>query len=86
MPRAMATSRRSSRRHARPARESSKWVRKNMLMDQKKLDAVKRVLKAPTETEAVDAALEEIAFRHGLVEGMRALKRSGGLADLFDER
>jgi hypothetical protein len=25
---------------------------------------VKRVLKAPTETEAVDAALEEIAFRH----------------------
>lgn len=57
-----------------------------MLMDQRKLDEVKRVLKAPTETEAVDAALDEIAFRHGLGEGMRALKRAGGLADLFDER
>jgi hypothetical protein len=57
-----------------------------MLMDQTKLDVVKRVLNAPTETEAIDAALDEIAFRHGLVEGMSALKRVGGLADLFDER
>ena len=57
-----------------------------MLMDQTKLDEVKRVLKAPTETDAIDAALDEIAFRHGLIEGMRALKRAGGLADLFDER
>ena len=53
---------------------------------QKIADEVKRVLKTPTETEAVDAALEEVAFRHGLVEGMRALKQAGGLADLFDER
>jgi len=57
-----------------------------MLMDQKKLDEAKRVLKTATETETIDAALDEIAFRHGLVEGMRALKRSGGLKDLFDER
>ena len=57
-----------------------------MLIDQKKLDEVKRVLKTPTETEAVDAALEEIAFQHRLVEGMRALKQAGGLVDLFDER
>ena len=64
----------------------STWVRKNMLMDQRKLDAVKRMLKASTETEAVDAALEEIAFRRGLVAGMGALRRAGGLADLFDER
>jgi hypothetical protein len=61
-------------------------VRKNMLMDQTKLDEVKRVLKAPTETDAIDAALQKIAFRRGLVAGMRALKRAGGLADLFDER
>jgi hypothetical protein len=57
-----------------------------MLMDQKKLDTVKRVLKAATETQAVDAALDEIAFRHGLIEGLRALRRAGGLTDLFDER
>ena len=86
MPRASVTRRRPSRRDVRAARESSTWVRKNMLMDQKKLDEAKRVLKTETETETIDAALEEIAFRHGLVEGMRALKRSGGLKDLFDER
>jgi len=53
---------------------------------QKKLDEAKRVLKTATETETIDAALDEIAFRHGLVDGMRALKRTGGLKDLFDER
>lgn len=57
-----------------------------MRMAQRKLDAVKRLLKVSTETEAVDAALHEIAFRRGLLGGMRALRRAGGLADLFDER
>jgi hypothetical protein len=86
MPRTTVTRRRPSRREVRAARESSTWVRKNILMDQKKLDEAKRVLKTATETETIDAALDEIAFRHGLVAGMRALKRSGGLKDLFDER
>lgn len=84
MPRATAT--RRPRREVRATREASTWVRKNMLMDQKKLDEARRVLKTATETETIDAALDEIAFRHGLVDGMRALKRSGGLKDLFDER
>jgi hypothetical protein len=83
MPRTTVTRRRPSRRGVRAARESSTWVRKNILMDQKKLDEAKRVLKTATETETIDAALDEIAFRHGLVAGMRALKRSGGLKDLF---
>jgi hypothetical protein len=86
MPRTTVPRRRPSRREVRAARESSTWVRKNMLMDQKKLDEAKRVLKTSTETETIDAALDEIAFRHGLVDAMRALKRSGGLKDLFDER
>ena len=78
------TVRRRSRAKAQGPR--STWVRKNMLIDQRKLDAVKRLLKATTETEAVDAALEEIAFQRGLVDGIGALRRAGGLADLFDER
>jgi len=86
MPRTTVTRRRPSRREVRATRESSTWVRKNMLMDQKKLDEAKRVLRTTTETETIDAALDEVAFRHGLVDGMRALKRSGGLKDLFDER
>ena len=44
------------------------------------------MLNSETETVTIDAALDEIAFRHGLINGMRALKRSGGLKDLFDER
>jgi hypothetical protein len=44
------------------------------------------VSKAPIETEAIDAARDEMVFRHGLLEGMRALKQAGGLADLFEER
>jgi len=85
MPRATTATRRP-RREVRATREASTWVRKNMLMDQKKLDEARRVLKTATETETIDAALDEIAFRHGLVDGMRTLKRSGGLKDLFDER
>jgi hypothetical protein len=57
-----------------------------MLIDQRKLDRVKRLLRARTETEAVDAALEEIAFRRGVMAGVAALREAGGLADLFDER
>ena len=86
MPRTATTRSRPSRRAVRATRDSSTWVRKNMLMDQKKLDEAKRVLKTATETETIDAALDEIVFRHALVDGMRALKRSGGLKDLFDER
>ena len=86
MPRAQVTHRRPSRRDVRAARESSTWVRKNMLMDQKKLDEARRALKKATEAETIDAALDEVAFRHGLVDGMRRLKRSGGLRDIFDER
>ena len=86
MPRATKPRPRPSRRDARTTGESSTWVRKNMRIDQKKLDEVKRLLRVSTETKALDAALEEVAFRHGLVEGMRALKRSGGLADFADER
>ena len=86
MPSTAVSNTRSFRRATRTPRATSTWVRKNILMDQKKLDAVRRILKAPTETEAVNAALDEIAFRHGLVNGVRALRRAGGLTDLFDER
>ena len=75
--------RRSGGRGGR-ARASS-WVRKNMLMDQRKLDAVRRALNVTTETEAVDAALDEIAFRSELARGFRALRRAGGIVR-FDER
>jgi hypothetical protein len=57
-----------------------------MLMDQDKLDAVKRALSLSTETEAVDAALDEISFRTELMRGVRALRRAGGLRAVLRER
>ncbi len=49
-----------STRRGRPSRG---WVRKNLHIDQRKLDAARRVLGVKTETETVDAALDAIALR-----------------------
>jgi len=37
------------------------WVRKNVIMNQRKLDAAKRALGVDTETEAIDLALDFVA-------------------------
>jgi len=38
-----------------------------------------------TETEAVDAALDAIAFRQEISEGMRRLRAAGGLKDIYQD-
>ena len=63
---------------SRPAKRArSTWVRKNMAMDQAKLTRAKRLLGAPTETAAVDAALDLIAFQAELRQGIDALASLG---------
>lgn len=54
-------------------------VRKNMDMDPAKLAAVKVILGAPTETEAVDRAFDEIIFEHKVTDGLERLAATGGL-------
>jgi hypothetical protein len=54
-------------------------VRKNLHIDQRKLDAARRALGVKTETEAVDAALDAIAFRKELAAGIRRVRAAGGL-------
>jgi hypothetical protein len=54
--------------------------RKNMLMDQRKLDAAKAALGAETETATVDAALDLVAFRTEVFRGLDNLAVAGGLA------
>lgn len=56
--------------------------RKNMLMDQRKLDLARRVLGADTETEAVDAALDLVVFRTEAFDGLDQLVAAGGLAPI----
>ncbi len=51
-----------------------------MLMDQRKLDAAKAALGAATETEAVDVALDLVAFRAEVFRGLDELVSAGGIA------
>jgi hypothetical protein len=60
------------------------WVRKNVAMDQRKLDAARLALGVKTETEAIDLALDFIAFREELAKGLAAVRRSGGVDDVFE--
>lgn len=54
--------------------------RKNMLIDQRKLNAAKAALGVATETAAVDAALDLVVFRAEVFRGLDALVAAGGLA------
>ena len=60
------------------------WVRKNVVMDQRKLDVARRALGVDTETEAIDQALDFVAFREELGEGFAAVRRRGGVDDIFE--
>ena len=62
----------------------SRWVRKNVVMDQRKLDVARRALGANTETEAIDRALDLVAFGEELAKGFAAVRRSGGIDDVLE--
>ena len=62
------------------------WVRKNVVMDQRKIDAARRALGVNTETEAIDQALDLVSFRDELAKGFAAVRRSGGVEDVVESR
>ena len=68
------------------SRRRAGWVRKNVVMDQHKLDAARRVLGVGTETEAIDQALDFVAFHEELSRGIAAVRRSGGVDEVFEDR
>jgi hypothetical protein len=70
----------------RPRGRGQGWVRKNVVMDQRKLDAARRLLGVETETETIDVALDLVAFRRELVRGIAAVRRAGGVEDVFEKR
>jgi len=53
--------------------------RKNMVIDQSKLDAAKLALGVTTETAAVDAALDLVTFRSEVFSAIDRLAAEGGL-------
>ena len=87
MAKAMTQQQRRGTRGATPTRRSrAGWVRKNVVMDQRKLDAARRALGVDTETEAIDLALDFVAFRREVAEGIAAMRRVGGIEDVLESR
>jgi hypothetical protein len=62
------------------------WVRKNVVMDQRKLDVARRTLGVATETEAIDQALDLIAFGNEVAKGIATVRRGGGVDDVLEDR
>jgi len=52
-------------------------------VDQRKLDAARKILGTATETETIDAALDAITFRNDLISGIRRLREAGGITDIY---
>ena len=73
-------------RRARSSSRQASWVRKNVVIDQRKLDAARRELGVDTETDAIDQALDFVAFRAELAKGFAAVRRSGGVENVFERR
>jgi hypothetical protein len=69
-----------SRRTQRP----SEIRRKNVNVDQTKLDRVRELLGSSTETEAIDQALSMLLFREELVAGMAQIGGTGGVVSAFE--
>lgn len=74
------------RRSARSATAPS-IRRKNLLLDQAKIDRARRIFKTSTETEAIhralDAAADLEAFQRELDLGFDVLIGAGGFSDRF---
>ncbi len=66
--------------------KSRNLVRKNMAMDQEKLDAAKRHFGVATETEAVDRALDMVAFQTEVFAGLEAAAALGPIRDVYKRR
>ena len=71
----------SKRLRQRPA---PRIRRKNVNIDQTKLDRVRKLLGTETETEAIDQALDMILFREELVQGIERIAGIGGVENFFE--
>jgi hypothetical protein len=71
----------------RAVADKSSLKRKNLILDQRKIDRAKEILGAATETETIHLALDEVRelarFREETEKGLRDLLGHGGFADHF---
>lgn len=62
-----------------------KAVRKNMRLRQELIDRAREILGTDTETETVEQALELVAFRKEVSQGIRRISGTGGVRDIYAE-
>ena len=62
-----------------------KVVRKNMRLRQGLIDSARKILGTRSETETVEQALELVAFRKEVTEGIRSMAGSHSMRDIFAE-
>lgn len=60
-------------------------VRKNLRLTQEKIDRAKHILGTATETETVEQALDLVAFRAEVLEGIEKLAGSNVVRDIYGE-
>lgn len=60
-------------------------VRKNLRLTQAKVDRAKRILGTETETETIEQALDLVAFRQDVIDGVRRLAGSRSMADVLGD-
>lgn len=71
----------------RAVADKTSLKRKNLILDQRKIDRAKEILGAATETEAIHRALDEVRelarFRDETEAGLHDLLGRGGFVDHF---
>ncbi len=58
-------------------------VRKNLRLTQAKIDRAKRILGTRTETVTIEQALDLVAFREEVLEGLERIAGSGAVREVF---
>jgi Arc/MetJ family transcription regulator len=66
------------------SRKRTNIRRKNLNIDQAKLDEVRRLLGVGTETEAVDQALSLLILREEMIVGIGRIAGTGGVRNVFE--
>lgn len=67
-------------------RSGPRWVRKSVMVDASKLAVVRQALGARTDAEAIDLALDLVVWGRELERGFAAVRRGGGIEDVFGRR
>ena len=62
-----------------------KVVRKNMRLRQGLIDRARKILGTQNETETVEQALELVAFRREVTDGIRRMAGTHSMRDIFAE-